>query len=304
MRFPSPISVRTIAAQIGAEILGDQEQYAHGINEIHKVEPGDVTFVDIEKYYNKSLNSAATIIIINKKVDCPAGKTLLYVEHAFEAYDQIVLQHRPFLPATSNIAASAKVHPTAIIEPNVTIGHHVVIGADCYLQSHCYIGNYTQIGDRVTIQAGTVIGTDAFYFKQKGTEYHQWCSGGNVVIEDDVYIGASSTINKGVSGSTVIGKGSKIDCQVHLGHGVVIGKHCLLAGQVGIGGKTVLGDRVKVYGQCGIGNNLTIGDDAVFLGQSGVTRSQAGGKTYFGLPAEEARKKYAQLVALRNLVKK
>lgn len=301
MRFPNPVAVKEIALRFGGRLVGDQEQYAHGINEIHKVQPGDITFVDVEKYYNKCLSSAATIILINKEAPCPPGKTLIILDNPFNAYDALVKEHRPFRPLAQWISDTAEIHPSAIIEPGVIIGHHVSIGADTYIQSHCYIGDYSNIGSHVKIQAGTIIGTDAFYFKQQEGRYRQWCSGGDVIIEDHVNIGAGCTINKGVSGSTIIGEGSIIDCQVHIGHGVVVGKNCLLAGQVGIGGKTVIGDRVKIYGQAGISNNLFIGDDSIILGQSGVTRNLKGGLTYFGLPAEEAKKQYAQLIALKRL---
>lgn len=303
MRFENPISVKVLAASIDAELIGDEEQWAHGINEIHKVQPGDITFVDIEKYYAKSLQSAASIILINKRVDCPSGKTLLLVDDPFSVYNELILKYRPFLPLNTDLSPSAQIHPSSIIEPNVVIGHEVNIGVDCYIQSNCYIGSHTTIGDRVVIQAGTIIGTDAFYFKEREGRFEKWHSGGDVIIEDDVFIGAACTINRGVSGSTVIGKGSKLDSQVHIGHGVVLGENCLLAGQVGVGGKTKIGHRVKVYGQAGIANNLVVGDDALILAKTGVLRDLEGGKSYFGMPAEEARQKFMQIIAVRNLVK-
>jgi len=303
MRFPAPLSVANLAERFDAVLLGDAQQWAHGINEIHKVQPGDITFVDIEKYYKASLASAATIIIIDKEVPCPDGKTLLIVESPFDVYDTLVREHRPFQPLRDQIADSAIVHPSSTIEPQVVIGHHVSIGKDCYIQANCYIGNHTTIGDRVVIQAGTMIGTDAFYFKERADRYDKWCSGGEVIIEDDVFIGACCSINKGVSGSTVIGEGSKLDSQVHIGHGAVLGKHCLLAGQVGVGGKAQIGNHVKVYGQAGIGNNITIGDRAVILAKAGVVRSLEGNKSYFGMPAEETQLKFKQIIAVRNLLK-
>ncbi len=302
MRLPEPIHVKALAERLGAELIGTSDQYAHGINEIHKVRPGDITFVDIEKYYRKSLESSASIILINKRVEAPEGKTLLLVDNPFAAYDKLVRQYNPFRPMQMEWAEDAVIHPTAIIEPYVCIGPGVHIGEGCYIQAHTYIGHNTLIRNRVIIQAGCMIGTDAFYFKNDGTSYHKWHSGGHVEIEDDVFIGASCTINRGVSGITRIGQGSKLDSQVHIGHGVVIGKHCLLAGQVGIGGKTIVGDRVKVYGQAGIANNLTVGDDAVILAKAGVLKSIVGGKSYFGLPAEDARERFMQLVAIKQLV--
>lgn len=303
MRFDKPLSVKLLAEEIGAKIIGDANLWAHGINEIHKVQPGDITFVDIEKYYKKSLKSQATIILINKEVECPENKCLLVVENPFQVYNSLVLKHRPFRPLTQNVSETAEIHPTAIIEPNVIIGDYVKIGANSYIQGNCYIGSHTTIGKNVMIQAGTIIGTDAFYFKQWEDHMEKWHSGGEVIIKDDVFVGAACTINKGVSGATIIGKGCKLDSQVHIGHGVVLGQNCLLAGQVGIGGKTVVGDRVKVYGQAGIGNNLTIGSDAVILAKAGVLRSLDGGKSYFGMPAEDARQKFMQIVAVKNLIK-
>ena len=304
MRFPSPISVQHIASTINAEIIGQENQWAHGINEIHKVEIGDITFVDIEKYYQRSLDSAASIIIINKKVDCPDGKTLLLVADPFKAYESIISSYRPLEPLTGTIDPSALIHPTAIVEPNVLIGKDVKIGAHSYIQGHCYIGNYTTIGDHVVIQAGTMIGTDAFYFKERETGFEKWSSAGEVLIEDHVFIGAACTINKGVSGATIIGRGSKLDSQVHIGHGVVLGPNCLLAGQVGVGGKTVVGEGVKIYGQAGIANNLHIGDRALILAKTGVLKDLEGHKSYFGTPAEEARQKFMQIVAVKQLLKK
>ncbi len=190
MRFPEPIDIKTIAASIDAVIMGKQEQWAHGINEIHKVEPGDITFVDIEKYYQKSLNSSASIIIINKEVTCPEGKSLLLVDDPFTVFELIVRKYRPREPMNQAIHPSASIHPTAVIEPNVMIGKEVSVGAHSYIQGHCYIGNYTTIGEHVIIQAGTMIGTDAFYFKERETGFEKWSSAGEVVIEDHVFIGA------------------------------------------------------------------------------------------------------------------
>ncbi len=304
MRFPDPISIQSVADEINAEIIGKEDQWAHGINEIHKVQPGDITFVDIEKYYRKSLQSAASIIIINKEVECPPGKSLLLVADPFKAYESIIRKYRPLEPILHQIDPSAEIDPTAIVEPNVMIGRHVRIGAHSYIQGHTYIGNYTTIGRHVIIQAGTMIGTDAFYFKERASRYEKWSSAGEVIIEDDVFIGAACTINKGVSGATVIGRGSKLDSQVHIGHGVVLGENCLLAGQVGIGGKTVIGKGVKIYGQAGIANNLKIGDHAQILAKTGVLKDLEGGKSYFGMPAEEARQKFMQIVAVKKLLDK
>jgi len=187
------------------------------------------------------------------------------------------------------------------IDYGVTIGHDVVIGDDCYIQSGAFIGDGTKIGDRVNIQAGALLGTDAFYFKKINGAYHKWRSGGRVIVNDDVEIGAGCTINRGVSGETIIGAGTKLDSQVHVGHGVVIGQHCLIAAQTGIGGKTIIGDSCVIYGQVGIAQNLVIGSNSVILAKSGVSKNLRGGETYFGYPADIAREKFKELARLRQI---
>ena len=301
MKLHIPIPVKDLAKRFNMKLIGNETQMIYGFNEIHKVEEGDLTFVDVEKYYNKSIQSAATIILINKETEVPNGKTLLVTEEPFEIYNQLVLEARPIIPQTSAISNTAFIHPTAIIEANVVLGHHVVIGAHSYIQSNTTIGEYSIIGEHVKIQSGVVIGSDAFYFKKTNEGYKKWRSGGRVVIHDHVDIGSGCTINKGVSGDTIIGEGTKIDCQVQIGHGAVIGKHCLITSQVGIAGKTIIGDHCIFYGQVGITQNLIIGDRVTVLAKSGVGKNLETGKTYFGIPCEEARSKVKEMAALRML---
>lgn len=302
MKLPAPIPVQEIARRINARIIGNDRLQATGINEIHQVEEGDITFVDVKKYFEKSLKSAASIIILNEKVEAPKGKALLLVSDPFGAYNQLVLEFRPFLPQTLLVSDTARIDPSAIIEPNVVIGHHVVIGKNTHIQSNVTIAEHTIIGNHVTIQSGSMIGTDAFYFKRTPEAgFQRWRSGGRVIIEDNVDIGAGCTINKGVSGDTVIGEGSKLDCQIHIGHDVVVGKRCLFAAQVGIGGNVIIGDEVILYGQVGIAQNLKIGNKVVVSAKSGVSKDLEEGKTYFGYPAGEARTQYRELAALRHL---
>lgn len=303
MKFPQPIPVRELALRLNArQIIGDDTLLASGINEIHKVEPGDIAFSDVKKYFEKTLRSAATVILLNEAVECPPGKVILIVDQPFEAYDSLVRAHRPFEPLTVPVSHRAEVHPTTIIEPGVVIAANVRIGAHCYIQANTYIGEYTYIGDHVNIGPNSIIGSDAFYFKKlPDGAYQKWRSGGRVLIEDHVDIGAGCTINKGVSGDTVIGAGSKLDCQIHIGHGAVIGRNCLLAAQVGIGGKTVVEDNVVMYGQAGVAQAIRIGKGAIVSAKAGVSKSLEGGKLYFGIPADDAREKYKELAALRQL---
>jgi UDP-3-O-[3-hydroxymyristoyl] glucosamine N-acyltransferase len=315
MTFKHPIRITEIAQLIGAELIAENEQsltwLAIGLNEIHKVRPGDITFVDVAKYFEKSLKSAATFVILNEKTSCPVGKILLLHSNPFKAYDNLMRLYCPFEPLTQHISPKAQIHETAIIEAGVVIGHDVEIGENCYIQANAIIHGRTIIGKNVNIGAGCIIGTDAFYFKKQKlgevtTEffYEKWQSGGRVIIEDNADIGAGCTLNLGVSGDTIIGEGSKLDCQCHIGHGVVVGKNCLFAAQVGIGGKTIIEDNVILYGQVGVGQALHIGAGAVVLGKSGVTKSLEGAKTYFGYPAQETRIAYRELATLRSFSNK
>ncbi|MBK9255736.1 MAG: UDP-3-O-(3-hydroxymyristoyl)glucosamine N-acyltransferase [Saprospiraceae bacterium] len=303
MKFPVPVSISSIADQYNLKIIGNPDTLALGINEIHKVKAGDITFVDVEKYYKKSLYSEATIIIINKETECPPGKVLLICEQPFEIYNQIVWEYRPFSPLLAQTGDNLNIGSDSVIEHGVHIGHDVKIGRNCYIQSGVYIGDFTEIGDNVEIQSGALIGTDAFYFKKIGEQYKKWRSGGKVIIENDVSIGAGCTINRGVSGETIVGSGTKMDCQIHIGHGVVIGKNCLLAAQVGIAGKTTIGNNCVIYGQVGIAQNLVIGDNVTIYAQSGISKNLESGQTYFGSPATEAKEKFKEMASLRMLSK-
>jgi len=164
MQFPSPVSIQWIASLIEAKLVGDTSGSATGINEIHKVEPGDLVFVDHPKYYDKCIHSAATYIIINKEMDVPEGKALLVVDNPFEAYSTIVHHFRPFEPAGKMISESAVIGQGSFIYPNVFIGHHVRIGKNSILHPNVTIMDHCIIGDNVIIQAGTVIGSNAFYY--------------------------------------------------------------------------------------------------------------------------------------------
>jgi len=304
MKFEKPVKVQWVANFIEAELLGDKEQLATGINEIHKVTPGDISFVDYEKYYNACINSAATIIIINKELPCPAGKTLLLVNDPFSAYVKIVKHFRPFEPATKMISDTARIGEGTQIQPGVFIGNHVTIGDNCLIHPNVTLYDYTVIGNNVTIHAGCVLGADAFYFKRRkdrDVQYDKLLSCGRVIVEDDVEIGACTTIDKGVSGDTIIGRGTKIDNHIHIGHGAVIGKNCLFAAGVGIGGKAIIEDEVILWGQVGVSKDLTIGKGAVVLAQSGVPASLEGGKTYFGSPAGEAKPKMREMAWIKRI---
>jgi len=304
MKFPSPTSVQWIANLIGAAIKGNTSGVATGINEIHKVELGDVVFVDHPKYYKTCVESAATVIIINQETRIPENKTLLIVENPFEAYLKIVNHFMPFERATENISSSSTIGTQTYIAPSAFVGNNVTIGDNCIIQPNVSIMDHSIIGNNVVIQSGTVIGSDAFYYNTKKNRenwYKRMNSCGTVVIEDDVEIGANCTIDRGVTHNTLIGKGTKIDNLVQLGHDVVIGKNCLIASQVGIAGATTLEDGVILWGQVGVNKTIRIGKGAIVMGQSGVFNNLEGGKVYMGFPAEEAGKKRRELIWIRRI---
>lgn len=301
MKFPQQHSLKQIAGLLDCSYVGADDFPVLGMNEIHVVTPGDIVFVDHPKYYDKALESAATVVLINKQVECPQGKALLISDDPFRDFNKLTDYFKPFETTTQNIASTAVIGEGTVVQPGVVIGNHVRIGKNCVIHANVSIYDHCELGDNVIIHAGTVIGADAFYYKNRPEGFDKLKSGGKVVIEDNVDLGALCTIDRGVSGITLIKQGSKIDNQVHIGHDSVIGERCLIASQVGIAGCVIIEDQVTIWGQVGVASAITIGEKAVLLAQSGVSKSLAGGKTYFGYPAEEARKKYKELASIRKI---
>jgi UDP-3-O-[3-hydroxymyristoyl] glucosamine N-acyltransferase len=302
MKLEIPKTLKQISELIGANYTGDDNFLITGINEIHLVEPGDLTFVDHPKYYDKALKSKATTIIINKEVSCPEGKALIFSDDPFRDYNFLTRYFRTFQFSSQAIHPTAKIGRQTLIGAGVSIGANCVIGDYVIIHPNVTIYPNCTIGNYVEIHSSTVIGADAFYFKkypQKG--YEKMYSCGSVLIEDYVEIGAGCTIDRGVSGVTTIGKGTKLDNMVHVGHDTVIGKNCLFAAQVGIAGCVKIEDDVILWGQVGVQKDLTIGKGAVVLGQSGVPKSLEGGKTYFGSPTQDAREKMKELALIKRL---
>ena len=301
MKFKEPITVKQLAQLTNSEIIGNAEALVTGLNEIHNVEAGDITFVDHEKYYDFTLKSNASFIIINKKVDAPEGKTLLFNPNPFLAYNFLAEKFKPVLRSTKNVDETAVIGDGSFIYPNAFIGANVKLGKNCVIHPNATIYNYCQLGDNVIIHANTTIGSDAFYYKKHATHYDKMHSAGTVIIADDVEIGAGCTIDAGVSSDTFIGKGTKLDDQVHIGHDVKIGEHCIIAGQVGIAGNTKIGNWVTLYGKVAVNKNIEIGDKTVVMATTAVPKSLEGGKTYIGYPAVEART-FAKQVALIKML--
>lgn len=301
MKFPKTQTLKEVADIIDSKYIGDPNFPVYGMNEIHVVEPGDIVFVDHPKYYDKALQSAATIILINKEVECPEGKALLISDDPFRDFNKLTRHFRPFRATETAISLSAEIGEGTYIQPNCFIGNHVRIGKNCIIHSNVSIYDHTVIGDNVIIHAGAILGADAFYYKKRPEGFDQLISGGRVIIEDNVGIGALCTIDRGVTGDTTIGEGTKLDNQVHVGHDTVIGKKCLIAAQTGIAGCVKIMDEVTIWGQVGIISSITIGERAVVMAQSGITKSIEGDKTYFGTPADEAREKLKQYANVKKI---
>lgn len=297
----TPTPLKEIANIIQAKFIGPDEHMISGLNEIHCVEKGDVVFVDHPKYYDKALKSKASTIIINKAVDCPNGKALIIHDEPFTAFNKLTLHFQPKHYSTSNVSSTAKIGSNTTIMPGCFVGNNVVIGDNCIIHPNVIIYDHCIIANHVTIHAGAVIGSDAFYFKDRESSFEVLNSCGNVIINDHVVIGANCTIDRGVTSNTVIGKHSILDNLIHVGHDVQIGEMCLFAAQVGIAGCTTIGNHVKVWGQVGITSNAIIQDNVVIYAQSGVTGNLEEGKTYFGSPAAEAKEKMKEIFALKQL---
>lgn len=304
MRFENPVPVTSIAQLIGAALTGNKNGLVTGINEIHKVEKGDLVFVDHPRYYETCVQSAADFIIINKPVTVPEGKALLIVDDPFEAYLKIVNHYRPFSPSMKTRSDSAVVGAGTLLMPGCYIGNHVIIGKNCIIYPNVTILDHCVLGDNVIIQAGSVIGSDAFYYNKKTDRelhYKRMSSCGRVVIGDGVEIGANCTIDRGVSHDTRIGKGTKFDNLIHIGHDTVIGNNCLVAAMVVMGGCVTIQDGVTIWGGVVINKTLTIGENAVVLGKTGVVGDIEGNKTYWGTPAVEAGIARRELVWIKRI---
>jgi UDP-3-O-[3-hydroxymyristoyl] glucosamine N-acyltransferase len=301
MKLPVSYSLKDIAAIIHSGFEGNPDHQVTGLNEIHMVEKGDIVFVDHPKYYDKALQSAATTILINKKVTCPEGKALLISDDPFRDYNKLVRHFYPETYSLQSKSETAKIGINTVIMPGVYLGNNVTIGDNTILHPNVVVYDNCHIGNNVTIHANTVIGADAFYYKKRPEKYDKMISCGSVIIEDNVEIGALCTIDKGVSGETRIGAGTKIDNHVQIAHDTQVGKMCLFAAHVAVAGVVKIEDGVTLWGQSGVRSDVKLGKGAVLLAQSGLGEDIEAGKTYFGSPAGDARAKMKEVAALKML---
>ncbi|PHR45111.1 MAG: UDP-3-O-(3-hydroxymyristoyl)glucosamine N-acyltransferase [Fluviicola sp.] len=301
MELREPTTLKEVAEFLGCSYDGNPEHRITGFNEIHRVKSGDIVFVDHPKYYDKALKSAATTILIDKKVDYPEGKGLLISKNPFDDFNKLTLHYTPRKNLNNNIGENTSISDSAIVYPNVVIGNDVTIGDNVILYPGVVIMDRTIIEDNVVIGANTVIGHNAFYYKKKSSGYDRMHTCGRVIIRKNAELGSLCSIDAGVTDDTIIGEGTKIDNQVHVGHDTIIGKNCLLAANVGLAGCVELKDNVTLWGQVGCASDVVIGENAVVFAQSGISKSLAPNKTYFGSPAKDIRLMYREMAAIRKL---
>ena len=318
-----PFTAAEIAKHLQGEVVGDAITVLNGFAPADRAQPGDLTFAENPEYFARAEQSAASAIIVDNAVS--SQKVLIRVANARIAFAKVLGLFFPEpLPAagihpTAVIAASAKIDSTAHIGPHCVIGENVRIGSRTVLQGGNHIGAgsqlsedvnlfpnvtlypRTEIGSRVRIHSGTVIGSDGFGYVQDAGVHRKVPQIGNVIIRDDVEIGANVTIDRGALGPTVIGKGTKIDNLVQIAHNVVIGDGCLVISQVGIAGSTKIGDYAILAGQAGIAGHLQLGNKIQVAAQSGVMNHIPDGEKWLGSPAQPDRQTKRQMIAIQHL---
>lgn len=302
MDFNKVLNLSDVANIINGKVIGNPEAIVTGLNELHVVRGGDITFVDHPKYYKKALESAASFIIINNEdVEIPEGKSIILHDAPMDAFNMLTAHFRPMIPSTSMVSDSAIIGDGTIIQPGAFVGNNVKIGRDCIIHANVSIYDHSIIGDNVIIHSNTVIGGDAYYFQKRKEGFVKFLSAGKVILEDKVEIGASCSIDKGVTGDTIIGEGTKVDNQCQVGHDTIIGKHCLIGAFAAIAGVTVIEDEVILWARVAINKDIVIGRKAVILATSAVDKTIEGGKVYMGSPVMEVRQYWKQFAALKKI---
>ena len=301
MKFSEPQSLKQISDFLNAKYIGDPSHIVSGMNEIHMVEKGDLTFVDHQKYYDMALNSDATTILINKDVECPDGKGLIISDDPFVDFNKLSDHFRPFVPANEMVSATAEMGEGTVIQPGAFIGEHVKIGKNCLIHSNASVYGHCILGDNVILHSGSVIGADGFYFQKRKGETLKFKSVGRVILGNHVEVGANTTIDKGVTGDTFVGDYTKFDNHVQVGHDTQIGRYCLIGAFSAIAGVTRIEDNVILWASVLIDKDLVIGEGAVMLATAGTTKSLEGGKVYYGVPAIEVRKAWQQMALIKKL---
>lgn len=313
-----------IAEKIAGEVVGDPNVLLTGLAPAENAGPGDVTFADQPSYWSAANASGATAILISGPSG-PSEKTLIRVANVRIAAARILPLFHPPEPVIGGIHESASVHPSAQIHPSASVGPGCVIGAGVivgartrlsggnFVGNDCQIGTdshlhpnvvlypRTQVGHRVIIHASSVIGSDGYGYVFDEGRHRKVLQVGNVILHDDVEVGANAAVDRGALGSTIIGQGTKIDNLVHIAHNVVIGRHCLIMGQVGFAGSTQLGDYCVIASQSGIAGHLKLGRQVTVGAKSGVMRDIPDQGTVLGIPAAPDKQAKRQWIAVQQL---
>jgi UDP-3-O-[3-hydroxymyristoyl] glucosamine N-acyltransferase len=313
-----------VAERIEGTVLGDPTTILTGFAPASGAKPGDLTFAENPEYFTRAVKSAASAILVDEEF-APSNKVLIKVANARVGFARVLPLFSPdptFAPGihpTAVVARTAEVDPSAHIGPYCVVEERARVGPRAVLQAFVHIGTEaavgeetnlfphvtayprTQIGKRVRIHAGTVIGADGFGYVLDNATHRKVPQIGNVIIYDDVEIGANVTIDRGALGPTVIGRGTKIDNLVQIAHNVNIGEHCLVVAQAGVAGSTRLGNYVTLAGQVGLAGHLKIGHKVTVAAQSGVMHDIPDGQKWFGSPAQPDRTMKRQLLAMHQL---
>ncbi|HEY2588158.1 MAG TPA: UDP-3-O-(3-hydroxymyristoyl)glucosamine N-acyltransferase [Tepidisphaeraceae bacterium] len=310
------VTLKELAAAIGAELVCDPSVPITGVNTLEDAEPGQVTFLANPKYLKQVEGTRASAVIVAPSVNVN-HVAILKAKDPYYAFAQAVLRiHGTRKHCFTGIHPRASVDPSAtvgegtIIYPGVYVGARVRIGRDCVLHPNVVIYEDCVVGDRVIIHANTAIGPDGFGYATHEGVHHKIPQIGNVVIEDDVEIGTNCSIDRAALGSTVIGKGSKLNDLIAIGHNTRMGTHCLIVSQVGIAGSSTIGHHVTLAGQVGVAGHIEVGDHVTVGAQAGVTNSVPEQSVLLGSPAMPIRQArrvaavFVQLPELQERVKK
>jgi len=313
------LRVAELASLVGGRVIGDADRAISGVSTLEAAAPHDLTYVESARYVRQLQATRAGAVLVPDGVDPPARLSAIRVTHPALAMVVVIDALLPatraitsvsplaVVPADARLGPDVGIGPYAVlgdevevgarteIHPGVTIGPRTRIGEDCVLHAGVHVYADTIIGDRVILHSGSVIGADGFGYVREPlpTEagepfrHRKVRQVGRVVLEDDVEIGANSAVDRAALSETRIGRGTKIDNLVTIGHNSRVGRHCIVVGQTGLSGSSTLGNYVTLAGQVGVTGHLTIGDGAVVGAQSGVTKSIAPGHVVLGSPAVE-----------------